>query len=342
MQLINRSSSALLELPGSERCQNVNRMDAPILVTEVWKSFAAVDAVRGLSLVVPAQSVYGFLGPNGAGKSTTIRMILGLLRPDRGTIRLFGETVHRGRTKALRGIGSLVEAPSLYLHLTGRENLEVHRLLLDAPKRSIDEALDIVGLRSAAEQLVCGYSSGMRQRLGLAQALLGKPELLLLDEPTNALDPAGIHEIRNLIKDLPNRSQTTVFLSSHLLAEVEQTATHVAIIAEGLLKFEGTAGELRSRSEPSIIVEVDRPDVAATVLISAGVPVSHDGHRLRLPGLCIGPAEINRLLVNAGLAVSLLTTDYPTLEDIFLKLTSNNPGAKNESRGSNVLARSSH
>lgn len=317
-------------------------MEPPVLVTQVWKSFAGVDAVRGLSLVVPAQSVYGFLGPNGAGKSTTIRMILGLLQPDRGTIRLFGEIVRPGRTKALRRIGSLVEAPSLYLHLTARENLEVHRLLLDAPRKAIDEALDIVDLRSEADQIVRGYSSGMKQRLGLAQALLGKPELLLLDEPTNALDPAGIHEIRSLIRDLPARSQATVFLSSHLLAEVEQTATHVAIIADGLLKFEGAAAELRLQSQPSIVVEVDRPDIAATVLLEAGVHVSTDGSRLRLPDSRIGPSEINRLLVNAGIAVSSLMTEYPTLEDAFLKLTTNdNAEPKNERRGSNVLARSS-
>jgi ABC-2 type transport system ATP-binding protein len=317
-------------------------MDSPVVVTDVWKSFGVIDAVRGLSLVVPSRSVYGFLGPNGAGKSTTIRMILGLLRPDRGAIRLFGEPVRRGRTTALRRIGSLVEAPSLYLHLTGRENLEVHRLLLDAPKLAIDEALDKVDLRSAADQVVRDYSSGMKQRLGLAQALLANPELLILDEPTNALDPAGIHEIRDLIKDLPARSQTTVFLSSHLLAEVEQTATHVAIIAEGQLKFEGTSEELRSRSEPSIVVEVDLPDLAATVLLGAGVHVSPEGNRLRLrSGQRVAPAQINRALVNAGVAVSLLATEYPTLEDTFLKLTSKIE-ADNENRGPDALARSSH
>jgi ABC-2 type transport system ATP-binding protein len=139
-------------------------MDAPVVVTDVWKSF-----VRDLSLAAPSRSVYGFLGPNGAGKSTTIRMILGLLHPDRRTVRLFGQPVQRGRTAALRKIGSLVEAPSLYLHLTGRENVEVHRLLLDAPKRAIDEALEAVDLRSVADQIVRGYSSGMKQRLGLAK-----------------------------------------------------------------------------------------------------------------------------------------------------------------------------
>jgi ABC-type multidrug transport system ATPase subunit len=186
-------------------------------------------AVRGLSLRVPPQSVYGFLGPNGAGKSTTIRMVLGLQRPNRGTISLFGRPLARERIALLRRIGSLVESPSLYLHLTGRENLEVHRRLLGSPARAIDEALEAVELSPVASRLVRNYSSGMKQRLGLAQALLGNPELLLLDEPTNGLDPAGIHEVRMLIRDLPRRRGVTVFLSSHLLAEVEQIATHLAI-----------------------------------------------------------------------------------------------------------------
>ncbi|MBL8234531.1 MAG: ABC transporter ATP-binding protein [Bryobacterales bacterium] len=315
-------------------------LDAPLLVSGVWKSFRAIDAVRGLSLVVPDRSVYGFLGPNGAGKSTTIRMILGLLRPDKGTIRLFGQLSRPGEMGALRQIGSLVEAPSLYPHLTGRENLEIHRLLLDAPKSSIDEALDTVDLRSAAEQIVRTYSSGMKQRLGLAQALLGKPRLLLLDEPTNALDPAGIHEIRNLIKELPTRSHTTVFLSSHLLAEVEQTATHLAIIAEGVLKFEGTLAELRSRTEPSIIVEVDAPDVAVALLLRAGVEVLRNGARLRLTRPCMAAAEVNRMLVNAGVDVSLLGTEHPALEDTFLDLTGGSR-AKKTNGGSYVLARPS-
>jgi lantibiotic transport system ATP-binding protein len=162
-----------------------------IQLDEVWKSYGSSPAVCGLSLSVPPRSVYGFLGPNGAGKSTTIRIVLGLQRPDKGRIFLFGHPLERERIGLLRRIGSLVEAPSLYLHLTGRENLEVHRRLLGAPKRVIDEALETVGLIAAADRLVRNYSSGMKQRLGIAQALLGNPELLLLDEPTNGLDPAG-------------------------------------------------------------------------------------------------------------------------------------------------------
>src|SRR2546426_978744 len=223
-------------------------MEIPVRVKEVWKTFGSTRAVRGLRLSVPAQSVYGFLGPNGAGKSTTIRMMLGLQRPDRGTVSLFGRPLVAERIAALRRIGSMVESPSLYLHLTGRENLEVHRRILGVSKHFIDEALETVDLISVAGRLVRNYSSGMKQRLGLAQALLGNPDLLLLDEPTNGLDPAGIHEVRTLVRDLPKRRGMTVFLSSHLLAEVEQVATHFAIISQGQLKFEGTPEELRRRS----------------------------------------------------------------------------------------------
>ena len=287
-------------------------------------------AVCGLSLRVPPQSVYGFLGPNGAGKSTTIRMMLGLQRPDRGTVSLFGQPLAEHRIAALGRIGSMVETPSPYLHLTGRENLEVHRRLIGLPRRAIDEALQTVDLRSVGDRLVRNYSSGMKQRLGLAQALLGAPELLLLDEPTNGLDPAGIHEVRTLMRDLPKRRGMTVFLSSHLLAEVEQVATHFAIISQGQLKFEGTPEELRMRSSQLIVVEVDQPERAHELLTSIGRKVTCEGYRLRIaPDGQYGPAQINAILVQGGVAVSQLVTQRSTLEDAFLDLT-NSPALMKE------------
>lgn len=294
-----------------------------VQVEEVWKTYGNTAAVRGLSLSVPAQSVYGFLGPNGAGKSTTIRMILGLQRPDRGRILLFGQPLEPHRTALLARIGSLVEAPSLYGHLTGRENLEVHRRLLNGPKQAIDRVLSTVDLAPAADRAVRGYSSGMKQRLGLAQALLGNPELLLLDEPTNGLDPAGIQEVRTLIQDLPKRSGVTVFVSSHLLAEVEQVATHFAILSAGQSRFEGTAEDLRLRSKPWLEAEVDDRERALAVLAQAGIDVlPADARQLRIrPGLH-EPAEINAMLVQSGIAVSHLAMKYPTLEEAFLELTS--------------------
>jgi ABC-2 type transport system ATP-binding protein len=298
-------------------------MSSTVLIENVSKSYGSTPAVQGLSLTVPARSVYGFLGPNGAGKSTTIRLILGLQRPDRGRILLFGRPLESDRLKILARIGSLVEAPSLYLHLTGRENLEVHRRLLDAPVRSIGDALDTVGLTGAADRVVRGYSSGMKQRLGIAQALLGKPELLLLDEPTNGLDPAGIHEVRMLIRELPERQGVTLFLSSHLLSEVEQVATHFAIISSGKAKFEGTAEELRLRNLPMIVIGTDDPERAGLILRQLEIPFTREqGLVLVPPRAGFSAAEINAMFVREGIAVSQLSTRHLTLEDAFLELTS--------------------
>ncbi|MEO7142195.1 MAG: ABC transporter ATP-binding protein [Bryobacteraceae bacterium] len=298
-------------------------METPVRIQDVWKKYGSTAAVCGLNLSVPPQSVYGFLGPNGAGKSTTIRMVLGLQRPNRGTISLFGRPLEPERVALLRRIGSLVESPSLYLHLTGRENLEVHRRLLGAPKAAIDEALETVDLAAVADRLVRNYSSGMKQRLGLAQALLGNPGLLLLDEPTNGLDPAGIHEVRSLVRDLPKRRGVTVFLSSHLLAEVEQVATHLAIVSQGQLKFEGTPEELQKRSRPTIVVKVDQPERARALLTGIGCTAAREGDRILIaPDASLKPAQINAILVQAGIAVSHLATQHPTLEDLFLELTS--------------------
>ena len=308
-------------------------MDAVVQIEEVWKAYGSTQAVRGLSLTVPSQSVYGFLGPNGAGKSTTIRMVLGLQRPDRGRITLFGRPLASERVALLRRIGSLVESPSLYQHLTGREHLEVHRRLLALPKSVIDEALETVDLLAVGDRLVRNYSSGMKQRLGIAQALLGNPELLVLDEPTNGLDPAGIHEMRTLIRDLPKRRGATVFLSSHLLSEVEQVATHFAIISQGQLKFEGTPEQLRIPSEQIIVVEVDQPERAQSLLTGVGRSVSREGDRILIAndGQCEA-AQINTILVEAGVAVSHLATRHKTLEDVFLDLT-NSPAAEMEQVG---------
>jgi len=250
-------------------------------------------------------------------------MVLGLQRPDRGTISLFGRPLARERIALLRRIGSLVESPSLYLHLTGRENLEVHRRLLGLPARAIDEALEAVELSPVASRLARDCSSGMKQRLGLAQALLGNPELLLLDEPTNGLDPAGIHEMRTLIRDLPRRRGVTVFLSSHLLAEVEQIATHLAIISQGQLKFEGKREDLQSRGKPMILVEVDRPERAHELIAGLGLAVTRDRNRMWIAqDAQYESSRINTILVNAGIGVSHLATQNVTLEDLFLELTS--------------------
>jgi ABC-2 type transport system ATP-binding protein len=211
------------------------------------RSFGDRQVVCGLDLSVPEQVVYGFLGPNGAGKTTTIRMLLGLIHPTSGSISFFGKPAVSGDWHRLEKVGALVEAPSLYPNLTGRENLEVVRRMLDLPRVNIDRVLGIVKLSNDANRLVRHYSLGMQQRLAIALAMLNQPKLLILDEPTNGLDPFGIQEIRDLIRDIPEKEGVTVFLSSHLLSEVELMATHVGIIRSGSLRFQGPLARLRQQ-----------------------------------------------------------------------------------------------
>ncbi|MBN2002459.1 MAG: ATP-binding cassette domain-containing protein [Anaerolineae bacterium] len=293
-----------------------------IQTTGLSRRFRDVVAVDKLSLEVPRNSIYGFLGPNGAGKTTTIRMLLGLIRPDAGEVRLFGQSLRRQPMAALRKVGALVESPSLYPHLTGRENLELTRRLVDGNRAQVDRALCIVKLEDAANRPVKTYSLGMRQRLGLALALLRSPELLILDEPTNGLDPAGILEMRELICNMPNLG-ISVFLSSHLLREVEQMATHIGIVQKGRLLFQGTTGELHAQVDKHLVIEVDQPQQAKTVLHNAGWRIQSNGQsRLAVAANNLSDAAmINAQLVHANINVYHLTLEQPTLEDIFLSLT---------------------
>jgi len=197
------------------------------------KSFGKEQAVSNLNLQIRKGEIYGFLGPNGAGKTTTIRMLLGLMKPSSGTIKVFEKNITKERIQILAKVGSLVESPSYYPHLTAYENLEALRKILGVPKNRIDEVLEIVRLREAAHKKVKGFSLGMKQRLGIAASLLHSPELLILDEPTNGLDPSGIIEIRNLIKRLPEEYGMTIIISSHLLSEIDQMATQGGIVSKG-------------------------------------------------------------------------------------------------------------
>lgn len=286
------------------------------------RRFGAHVAVSDLNLLVPGAGVYGFLGPNGAGKTTAIRMLLGLIRPDAGEVRLFGQSLRSNHRALMSRVGALVEAPSLYPHLTGRENLEVTRRLLGASRHLIDVALETVRMTRDADRRVREYSLGMRQRLGLALALLNKPQLLILDEPTNGLDPAGIHEMRDLIRRLPGEFGVTVFLSSHLLAEVEQIADHIGIIHESKLLFQGTLAELQQKQHSELMVGVTEPDAALRCLAGAGWSVEQRDGMLRVRAT--GPedaAKINRLLLDQRLEVFHLALSRQSLEDIFLTLT---------------------
>jgi ABC-type multidrug transport system ATPase subunit len=301
-----------------------------IATSGLTRRFGRLTAVDRLDLQVPRNSVYGFLGPNGAGKTTTIRLLLGLIRPDAGEVHLFGEPLQRNRLGTLRRVGALVESPSLYPNLTGRENLEVTRRLTGGDRRQIEEVLHTVRLEEAADRQVRGYSNGMRQRLGLAQALLNGPDLLILDEPTSGLDPSGIQEMRELISRLPAAYDVTVFLSSHLLAEVEQVATHIGIIHEGRLRFQGTQEALHAEMEEQVVLGVDRPEQAKRLLEQAGWTVhGNGGHRITVAANGRSDAAmINSHLVREGVNLFHLSLEQPTLEDIFMTLTNHGEGGK--------------
>ena len=298
--------------------------DTAIALINVSRRFGEVQAVKDLSLSVPRRCIYGFLGPNGAGKTTTIRMLLGLLRPDNGEVRVLDEAMDsRSRLVLLHRIGSLVEAPSLYPHLSGYENLQITQELISVDPAQSDRVLKIVRLETESHRLVKTYSQGMRQRLGVALALLAEPELLILDEPTNGLDPGGMIEMRKLIRRLPDEHGITVFLSSHLLGEVEQMATHVGVIGRGRLLFEGTLDALRSRSRSRVVIAIDDPSVASNVLAQAGWPpqrVSDKSLAVELPDR-ESIARAAAAIVSAGVKLYQIETEGQSLEDLFLDLT---------------------
>lgn len=220
-------------------------MDYMITTEHLTKKYKNFVSVNNISLHIRRGSIYGFLGPNGAGKSTTMKMLLGLTAPTKGSFSIDGKHFPEDRMDILKEIGSFIEAPSFYANLTGRENLDVIRRILRLPKESVEDALELVGLTEFGDRLAKKYSLGMKQRLGLAGALLGRPPILILDEPTNGLDPSGIHEIRELVKSLPGLYDCTILISSHMLSEIELMADDIGILNHGRLLFEGSLDELR-------------------------------------------------------------------------------------------------
>ncbi len=220
-------------------------MDYMITTEELTKRYKNFTSVNSVSLHIRKGSIYGFLGPNGAGKSTTMKMLLGLTAPTKGSFTIDGKHFPDDRLEILKEIGSFVESSSFYSNLTGRENLDIIRRILKLPESAVEDALKLVGLTEFGNRLAKKYSLGMKQRLGIAGALLGRPPILILDEPTNGLDPSGIHEIRNLIKSLPELYDCTVLISSHMLSEIELMADDIGILNHGRLLFEGSLDELR-------------------------------------------------------------------------------------------------
>lgn len=298
-------------------------MSELIISTEnLTKKFKKQLSVNKLHLQVKKGEIYGFLGPNGAGKTTTIRMLLGLTQPTSGSVRIFDQDITKHRISILRQVGSLVESPSFYGKLTGRENLGIIRQVLGLKERRIDYVLQIVRLTKAQDQPVNEYSLGMKQRLGIAMALMGNPKLLILDEPTNGLDPAGIQEIRELIKALPTQYGMTVLVSSHLLSEIDQMATQVGIINKGSLIFQDSLQKLREKSNPSIKFRMEQVDRAIAFLQHHSIPFSLDQDNITFEKMNNRDvAKINEMFVKNGIQVFRIEEEKRSLEDIFLELT---------------------
>ncbi len=292
-------------------------------LTRRFKRHLAVDAV---SMTVPEKAVYGFLGRNGAGKTTTLKMLLGLIRPSGGTARICGVDVGADRLGAARKVGALLEAHGFYGNLSGRENLDLTRSLTGLPRTEIDRVLEVVEMSEHAGRRVSDYSLGMRQRLGLARAMLGAPPVLVLDEPTNGLDPDGIADMRRFLGELPARTGATVLLSSHLLGEIEQTATHVGIIHQGRLVLEGELARLKAELAPEITVETDDPARAAELAGARGFAVARSTDRIVAslkPGeeARAASAALNRALVEADIAVFAIGPRARTLEGIYREVS---------------------
>ncbi|MHA3703849.1 ABC transporter ATP-binding protein [Jatrophihabitans sp. YIM 134969] len=302
-------------------------MEAAVATHGLTRRFGQQTAVDGIDLAVPRGSVYGFLGPNGSGKTTTIRMLLGLVRPDAGRIEVLGESVPDHAGRVLPRVGALIEGPAFHPYVSGRQNLR--RLdLADAtadPRtsdRRIDEALARVGLAAAAGKRYRHYSLGMKQRLGLAAALLQPRDLLVLDEPTNGLDPQGTREIRRLVRELADDG-TTVLVSSHLLSEIEQMATHIGMMSAGRLLRQGPLAEVLAAGAATVVVTT--PDTAAAhdVLTALGLAptVDRDSSLLRAPIGDVAPEAVAEALVGARVRLRGLQVEQPDLEDLFVSVT---------------------
>ena len=285
------------------------------------KEYDGVYRVQELDIRIKEGDIYGFLGPNGAGKSTTMKMLLGLVKPTSGTIEIMGKPFNeKNRRDILSSVGSLIESPSYYGHLTGRENMEIIRRLLDLPKKNIEEAVHIVRMENQMEKKVKNYSLGMKQRLGIARALARFPKLLILDEPTNGLDPAGIEEMRELIKMLPKQYGMTVMISSHILSEIDQMATVVGIINQGCLIFQERMSVLDMQREPQIILRTSDNNHAFQLLKKANPQRTTDG--LQIGALTDEQTgAVVQCLCSNGISVYRVEEHRESLEDIFLNLT---------------------
>lgn len=293
-------------------------MNLAIRSDGLTRRFGKISAVENLDLRIQEGTISAFLGPNGAGKTTTIRLLLGLLKPSSGTCEVLGYPP--GDRRALSQLGAMVESPSVYGHLTGLENVEITRLMRNAPRSETDRVLSLAGLLKDARRVVGEYSLGMRQRLGMALAMIGNPRLLVLDEPTNGLDPAGIHEMRELIRNLPLEMGATIFLSSHILAEVEQVASHVVVVHRGQLCYQGPMEELGISGPPTLQVRVDDLQRASKCLAAQGLQAQEEGPYLLVQASESDAPTVAACLVSEGLSLYELAPRRVDLESRFLAL----------------------
>jgi ABC-2 type transport system ATP-binding protein len=296
-----------------------------IEVRGLTKKFGNLTAVNDLNINVYRGDVFGFLGPNGAGKSTTIRMLLSLIKPTSGDIKIFGESLKRNREKILRKVGAIVEKPDFYLYLTAYKNLEILGMIsgADTSKNKIMEMLEFVGLAKRYKSKVKTFSHGMKQRLGLAQALLHDPELIILDEPTTGLDPQGMKEIRDLIIYLSKEKNKTVFLSSHILHEVEIIASRMIIINKGTAQVEGTVEELLKSDRVTVTFEIDKIQEAMEIIANPAWKERFKSSNKNEITFDLSKDEIinlNKLFLEKGVSVSAIVPIH-SLEDYFLKIT---------------------
>ncbi|GGP12094.1 ABC transporter ATP-binding protein [Oceanobacillus neutriphilus] len=297
-------------------------MEYIVETKHLTKKFGKEEAVSNLEMKIPKGEIYGFLGPNGAGKTTTIRMLLGLMRPTSGSVQLFGKDMKNNRIDILKNIGSLVENPSYYPHLTAKENLEASRKILNVPKKRIDEVLQQVRLHGVANKKVKGFSLGMKQRLGIAAAMLHQPELLILDEPTNGLDPSGIIEMRQLIQSLPEEYGMTVLISSHLLSEIDQMATRVGVVSKGKMIFQDSIETMRKFAQASIQVKVNDNEAAWRSLLANGQKADLEKESVTLQAEDDGQVAASiRYLVQQGFSIYRVQEEKRSLENIFLEMT---------------------
>lgn len=298
-------------------------MEHIITTNNLSKKYGEVYRVKDVDLKVEENAIYGFLGPNGAGKSTTLKMILGLVKPTEGEIKVFGKASNeKNRLEILKNVGSLIESPSYYGHLTARENLKIVQTLRDLPQKNIEKVLSIVRLEKEKNKKVSQYSLGMKQRLGLAAAMLNFPKLLILDEPTNGLDPAGIQEMRELICSLPKEYDMTVVVSSHLLSEIDQMADTVGIINHGELIFQDKLETLHERNQHKLAIRTLDNMKVKNILRSHGINCEEDNEYILLPQTSDAfVIKCNQLFYENQIIIFRMEERQKSLEDIFLELT---------------------